>query len=289
MNKCLLVLCHSRAAHVEKCLESFFSARGSEEYRVVVVRQVGFDDVRDVVETFRSRLSLLIELEGDDSPEESIRRNRFIGYFACYQTLDSEIVLAMEDDVCISTDALEFIEQAYVRYESNRHFMGINLGSVEPLGDELVDSYSLVRYGIHGQASVLARRTWKRLLKSRIITENPGGHFDSAIEGLLKRGFMVTPNNSRHLDFGYGGTHAPERTDNDYFSRIHRSWVGESVVSAKDFHLKQIRHHWREDAVAYRWWANPYYRLVDPVRRRLGGRRGLRDIVMKAHAAVAFR
>ena len=268
MKKCLLILCYSRAGHLERCLQSFFGARGAGNYQVVVVRQVGHDDVAEVVNRHRDRLDLVVELEGDSLPEESIRRNRFLGYFACYQTLDAEIVLAVEDDVQISTDALEFIEQVYARHEADRDFMGINLGSVEPFDDTLIDSYSLLRYGIHGQASVLARRTWKRLLKSRILTENPGGHFDSAIEPLLRRGYMATPNNSRHLDSGSGGTHAPEETEDDYFSRIRKSWVGSFVSEEQNFKLRQIPHSWREDAVEYKRWSNPYYRFIEPFRRR---------------------
>jgi len=268
MKKCLLILCHSRAGHLERCFESFFAARGSDQFKVVVVRQVGHEDVAAVVSRYRDRLELVIELKGDPIPEESIRRNRFLGYFACYQTLDAELVLAMEDDVQLSTDALEFIEQVYARHKDDHNFMGINLGSVEPLNDDLIHSYSRLRYGIHGQASVLARRTWNRLLGSSIVTRNPGGHFDSAIEALLRRGYMVTPNNSRHLDSGFGGTHAPDENEDDYFSLIRQSWVGKTVTITPRFKLRQIQHHWRADAIAFRRWSNPYYRWVEPLRRR---------------------
>jgi hypothetical protein len=268
MKKCLLVICHSRAEHLEKCLASFVEARGSEAYMIVVVRQVGHDDVASVVNQVRDRVNLVIEVEADARPEESIRRNRFLGYFACYQTLDADLVLALEDDVLISTDALEFVTDMFVRYESDRNFMGINLGSIEPLREDLVDTYSLLRYGLHGQASVLSKRTWTKLVRSPIVLENPGGHFDLAIESYLKRGFMVTPNNSRHLDYGYGGTHASDDPQSNYFAGIRASWVGGSVSERLPWRLRQITHHWREDAVPYRAWANAYYRFVYPWRFR---------------------
>lgn len=116
--------------------------------------------------------------------------------------------------------------------------MCINLGSVEPLDVGLLDSYSLIRYRIHGPASVLSRRTWSKLLLSPIATRSPGGHFDSAVEAFLKRLFMVTPNNSRYLDSVSGGTHAPVETEDGYFSLIRQSWVGVTVPVAPRFRFR---------------------------------------------------
>lgn len=275
MRKCVLIICHSRAEELERCLSGFFSARGSEDYKVVVVRQLGFDDVADVLDRARDRISLLIEVEGAESARDSIRRNRFIGYFACYQTLNADVVLALEDDVLISFDALDFVDAMFRRYSSNRHFRGINLGSIEPRTVALADTYSLLRYGIHGPASVLAKRTWHKLLRSPTVLESPGGHFDAAIESYLKTGFMVTPNNSRYLDVGYGGTHAPDNPDSSYFAGLRDSWVGVDPREGADYTRLETRHHWRDDAIGYHAWATPYHRVVNLVRQwrmdRAGG------------------
>lgn len=270
LKKCILICCHSRAELLRRCLISCLGSRGSDSYSLVVVRQTGNDDVKQVLASFRAHISLLIEVEGLGRPEENIRRNRFLGYFACYQTLGAEIVLALEDDVQISTDALEFINQVYSRYMNYERFMGINLGSVEPRSPELFDSYSLLRYGLHGQASVLSKRTWEAIRKSPLMEFASPGHFDLAIEPILRQGFMVTPNNSRHLDSGAGGTHAPTRTSGDYFSQIEQSWVGDSVTEELDFRHLQIPHSWRVDAVPYRAWMNAYYKHIEPWRRRRG-------------------
>lgn len=274
MKKCVLVICYSRADNLESCLSSFFAARGSEDYKVVVVRQLGFEDVGDVIERFRHRLSLVIEIEGDDSAPESIRRNRFLGYFACYQTMNADLVLALEDDVRISFDALDYVESVFRRYSPHRRFRGINLGSIEPLQDDLIDTYSLLRYGIHGQASVLSRRTWNRLLCSPVVLESPGGHFDIAVESYLKTGFMVTPNNSRHLDVGYGGTHAPADSDSQYFAGIRDSWVGPDFREKREFRRWEMRHHWRDDAIPYHAWSTPYHRVANAIRNWRASRGG---------------
>lgn len=273
LNKCFLILCYSRADLLKQCLSSCLEARGSDEYSLVVVRQTGNDEVRQVLDSLRDRIRLMVEVDGWGRPEENIRRNRFLGYFACYETLGAEIVLAVEDDVQISSDSLEFINQMYLRYMDHPRFMGINLGSVEPRSADLLDSYSLLRYGLHGQASVLARRTWKAILESPVVQYRSQGHFDLAIEPILRRGFMVTPNNSRHLDSGAGGTHAPTRSIGDYFSQIEQSWVGNIVSEELDFRHRQIPHSWRADAVQYRGWMNPYYRFIEPRRRLRGVRR----------------
>lgn len=278
MRKSLLVICHSRPKLLANCLQSCFEARGFSEFALVVVQQTGSQEVTEVISQNRRHISLLVETDGYGPPEANIARNRYLGYFACYQTLQADIVLALEDDVQISTDALEFVSEVYSRYENVPDFMGINLGSVEPFNMALLNSYSFLRYGIHGQASVLNRKVWSKLLKSSIVQGSSPGHFDSALEPILRCGFMVTPNNSRHIDNGHGGTHAPHRVEDDYFARIEASWVGDKVKVPLHYFYQQIPHHWRSDAVPYKRWQNFYYRFIEPRRRQLGtARRSIRQ------------
>ena len=63
---------------------------------------------------------------------------------------------------------------------------------------------------------------------------------------------MVTPNLSRNLDLGYGGTFAPASKNDPYFIKIGKSWVGnENLLDLAYTHI-QIKHNWRFDSVSYK-------------------------------------
>ena len=62
---------------------------------------------------------------------------------------------------------------------------------------------------------------------------------------------MVTPNLSRNLDLGYGGTFAPKNKFDKYFISISKSWVKQLPKSPLVYGIEQINHSWRKDAVTY--------------------------------------
>ena len=60
----------------------------------------------------------------------------------------------------------------------------------------------------------------------------------SNIEFYLKSGFMVTPNLSRDLDFGWGGTHAPLDSMHPHYVKMRESWIGDNKHKILDYFFK---------------------------------------------------
>jgi hypothetical protein len=152
----------------------------------------------------------------------------------------------------ISCDALNFIDEMFTRYRKTRAFRGINLGSHQPLSIENQSTYSLLRFGLQGQGGVITRKTWSKLFNDKLFMDISKEGWDSKFEYFIKSGFMVTPNASRILDRGWGGTHAPADPMSPYFERMSKSWVGKIDSIPTKYRKENEIHLWRNDAIIYR-------------------------------------
>ena len=182
----------------------------------------------------------------------NINFNRILGTSICFELFQSDIVLGIEEDTMIGYDSLIFIDQMVERYSSNRAFRGVNLGSLELKTSENLNTYSLIRFGLHGQAGVITRKTWKRFSMKKLLEDISAEGWDSRFEFYIKSGFMVTPNASRLLDRGWDGTHAPSDSSHPYFEKQRKSWVGSDQFEINFFSQLDQVHSWRKDAVKYR-------------------------------------
>jgi hypothetical protein len=160
-------------------------------------------------------------------------------------------VLGIEEDTIISYDALSFIDEIFVRYNKVRAFRGINLGSHQPLSSQNQRTFSLLRFGLQGQGGVITRKTWSKLFSNKLYMNISKEGWDSKFEYFIKSGFMVTPNASRILDRGWGGTHAPSDPLSPYFERMSKSWVGTIDVTPTKYQKENEIHSWRNDAIIY--------------------------------------
>jgi hypothetical protein len=157
-----------------------------------------------------------------------------------------------------------FVLESWSRYKNVKRFRGANLGSLE--SGTLIDphGYSKIRFGVHGPAFMITRKTWlesdlKHLRDSGFVTL-----YDGYLESWIKTGFMVTPNLSRFKDLGIGGTHTPTSSADPYFKKMSESFNRESNVGK--FREIEITHSWREDAKAFHKRANLYYDLLNITR-----------------------
>lgn len=232
---------------------SILGAHGNEDWLKVLVCQTGHTDVASVVREYEDEFDLVMRLKPQHKTAlANINQNRLIGTSICFDLLGSDIVLGIEEDTMIAYDALKFIDQVFLRYQSKIGFRGINLGSHEPRTTENINTYSLLRFGLHGQAGVITSKTWRNLsikkIRKNITTEG----YDSWMEYYLKSGFMVTPNASRLLDRGWIGTHMPLDSTHPYFEKQINSWVGTTAFDIRDFVRKDVEHSWRKDAVIFK-------------------------------------
>jgi hypothetical protein len=256
----ILITAYSRPQELARCLESVTNQIGDVSYPIVVFRQKGNSEVSEVISRFLERISYLVEFNAlGKTPLENINLNRILGYEFCFNILKSKWVLAIEEDIEISNDSVRFVEAMYLRYAKKKSFRGVNLGSMEPLQDNLKSTYSLLRYGLHGQAAAICDKTWQKFKVPQLIERSKTHALDGQLEFYLKSGFMVTPNNSRYVDWGWNGTHAPKDASHTYYSQLRQSWVGKEVELNSAYSRMDIRHAWRSDCKPYRRFSLYFY------------------------------
>jgi hypothetical protein len=253
MNFSVVFLAYSRPELLVNSINSFTLASNSSSWKKVLVWQSGFEEMRLTVEDLRANFDLIVETRGNQNTVlANINFNRKLGMRLAFDDLGADFVLGIEEDAVISTDSLLFIEQICEKYQGRRNFMGINLGSVEPLLETDIKGYSRLRYGLQGQAGGLSKHAWKRCYKllQAYDTENVG--WDSRLEYFLKTGFMVTPNVSRMNEYGWiNGTHTSADSNHIHFQRLRESQFKGSLDSNLVYEEISIRHTWRKDVVLY--------------------------------------
>jgi len=254
--KVIVVFCHSRATLLENCIKSILSADNVNEWITVVVHQQGNYEVQEVIHKNLSNIDYLITFPPKYKKAIcNINANRIIGTKFAFNTLQADYVLGIEEDTQISKDALFFVDSIYRKFHRHKAFRGINLGSMEYGESARSREYSKLRYGAHGQAGVLVNNSWKKIEKKKLLNfdlDDPGKAWDAEIELYLKSGFMITPNLSRSLDKGVGGTFSPKNSSDRYFVEMEKSWDSFNYKANSNYVLQQIKHSWRYDAVKYR-------------------------------------
>jgi hypothetical protein len=264
-NQIIVVFCHSRAALLEKCLDSINSANKRQQWQLVLVHQKGNKVIQKVIHKNLSTIDILVTVKPNfDFPLGNINYNRVFGTSLCFDQLGADYLLAIEEDNLISKDALSFISFACEKYKDNKSFRGINLGSIEFGSTISKHGYSLLRSGLHGSAGVITKQTWNTIKKKQLFKfdlNNRQIAWDSQIEFYLKTGFMVTPNRSRNLDLGAGGTFAPKSITDPYFQKITRSWYESKSSTEITYRRIQIKHSWRKDVIEFKRIHNIIYKL----------------------------
>jgi len=250
----------SRATELSMCLDQIILANQSFDTPILVIHQTGNEDVDKVLKSYRQHIDYYFQLDGDGlSPLENINRNRILAYIIGFNWLNSDWVLAIEEDVLISEDSINFINIVMQKYYRYPGFRGINLGSRIPKSDHNKETYSKLRFGINGQASAITRRTWNYFNYRKLMKKSSSHPFDSQVEHYLKMGFMVTPNASRLKDIGWNGTHAPKDPTEIYYKELESSWVGNEKLGVTGYTLQNVVHNWRNDIRIYKWFTTPWH------------------------------
>ena len=252
----LVVISHRTDGLLERCLASLSASRDLDRWSLVIVRQPPDgtpDPCSGAIGGLRWAAEARIQASGL-AVERLIDRNRALAYDLAFRSLDADACLVVEDDVLLAPDALVFCRSMHERYAESRLFRGVNLGSHETGPKVSPAGYSLLRYGLHGQAAMLPAKTWRHLSEAGLLDWRKEGHWDARIEDHMKSGFVATPNRSRYLDLGTQGVHRSSSTDGAYFERLQESWIGEEPVTTDLYRHEQVRHGWRRDARSYRKW-----------------------------------
>jgi hypothetical protein len=257
----ILVLTFSRAELLDELLESISNLKNRNEVTLIVVRQTGYEEVGNIIEKWRNKIEVLLEIDGiENSIPENIGRNRLSGYAVAFDALGADWVLAVEEDVLLANDTLLFTKFIAEKFRRKQNFRGINLGSRLPLSDAGKNSYCKTRYGIFGQGAVMTAKSWKNMQAWKIIASSRLGHWDAAMEAYMKTGMTIAPNNSRYLDRGWTGTHASSNPEDAYYLDLTNSFVGNvSLRDSTNYKEVKIGYWWRSDLRKFKSWESLYY------------------------------
>lgn len=158
----ILIICYNRPRHLEKLFQSLEDYCLLESQQIVIVQQVGNIEVELLISKFREKTKKCMVLAFDGSQKSLIANisfNRLEGYKFCFNVLNYDYVIALEDDVVVGSDILYFTEFIMNKYLSKRNFRGINYGSHENYSDNTQGYFSQVRFGIQGPGSAIHRNT----------------------------------------------------------------------------------------------------------------------------------
>lgn len=245
---------------LSELINNIDALEGRKNHPLIVVRQLGDESVGKVIDACRSKINMLIELDGSaGSVPQNISANRIAGYAAGFDSYNADWILAVEDDVLLASDTLTFINYIFEKYEKNRKFRGINLGSKLVKSERGENSFCKTRFGIYGQGSMITIKTWRKLKKFNLISVALTTHWDSTFEYFVKTGFMVAPNNSRYIDRGINGTHMGSHSSDNYFSDVERSFIGFEPKKFSTYVELDLGYWWRKDLKKYSPLTNIFY------------------------------
>lgn len=252
-NNYILIISNSRHKIVSRCIKSVFDLENSEMWKKIHIHQIGHALTTKQFYKFQKNFDINILSEPKYSTNLSnINYNRLLGYRIAFDLLGADNVFGIEEDTVIAKDALVFTDFILNKYSKDSRFRGINFGSGEIDVSEYKNSYSLLRFGIQGQASLLTRNTWAKMPMSKLLNYESGEGWDSPIEFILKTGFMVTPNSSRILDYGWdSGTHAPKNKKDYYYMNMNKSFFKSRSRTNNYYQHNQIKHNSRLDSIEY--------------------------------------
>ena len=251
VNRSVVLKTFNRPELLKKCLHSLFECTGFRGHKLIVIHQTGNEEVAGILEDFKSEIHSLVQTRPSGSNVEScITNNTMLGFWLAFDFWQADYVLALEEDVQIGKDALEFAYQMFIKYRLDGRFRGVNLGSVLPRSLDRYSTYTRTRYGLHGPAGMITRSTWNDLDLQKLSGVS-ADNFDALMEFNLKSGFMVAPNNSRYLDRGFVGTHSTKLDQaSSYFTGLESSFV--SVDSTEMSYRENAEDpNWRRDCKIY--------------------------------------
>lgn len=254
MYKSILITTFNRPIELKASLDALKSCVNYSEFNLVVVYHEENEKNIEILSELDGENNFFIPVNGKEkSPIENMNFNRILGMNYCINELNSEFVIALEDDIVLGYDALFFCDILINRYCNDSEFRAVNLGSREPLTKFNKFEYGLFRYGLFGQASAMTAKVWKQILSLGLLSKIDSEGLDGIIEAYMKSGFVVMPYASRYIDIGWkNGTHAPRNENDTYYNQLKKSFCGVGSFSLESYRLSRHQYNWRRDCQVFR-------------------------------------
>lgn len=244
------IITYRRSHLLDSCLRSLSIAMSKNQYPVFIIIQDADEDDLAILRKYDNIVTEIIHVDvGDKNVEDLINSNRIRAWEFPLISRGYQYVICLEDDVEVSPDIFKFTEQVLAQVGRCRNFWGINYGSFEKPVES--STYSKLRYGLHGPASLISKRSLERFNLNWLMRFHGKIPWDSWVEPLVRTGFMVTSNVSRYRDNGYSGTHATLENNSEYFQKLNESFVHGLRTVATNYYHRDLEHHWRADCRIY--------------------------------------
>jgi hypothetical protein len=244
------IITHQRSHLLEMCLESVRRAMSLINYPVYVIVQDIDIETETVLRKYSEMISEVVYVKcNGENVERMINQNRVLAWETPLIRDSWKYVMCLEDDVEVASDIFLFTEQVIEQNSGIKGFHGINYGSFETIAG--TDTYSRLRFGLHGPASLISHESLKRFKLDKLMLLKGAIAWDSWVEPIAKTGFMVTSNLARYRDNGIDGTHATIGSHFDYFNQLSKSFELISPRLEVGYKHKDINHSWRQDCKVY--------------------------------------
>jgi hypothetical protein len=274
LNKAILVTTYNRVKELDLCLKALAACATFSDYYLVIVYHQEQEANNIFISGLNYQYGIYLPVDGSGRKGlENMNRNRITGLNYCFDTLNVESVVAVEDDVVCGYDALTFCSAMIKQYTNDPEFRGVNLGSKEPFHTNYLRDYNLFRFGIFGQGGAVTKPIWRKINKLGLLRHHAARGFDFLVEHYYKTGFVVMPRCSRYIDLGWNGTHAPKDPMDQYYQSLNGSWVGSTSFEVPAYRVKTFSYDWRDDCLPYKKNSNIkfYWRfLVFLIKLKLG-------------------
>lgn len=251
ISKYILLITYNRETKTREVLSNLKITSNIDEYELVVIRQVGNENVKSLIDSIDWIKVHHIPTKKKESIKQSINYNMHFGLQYCFNTLFAKHVVILEDDIVIGYDFLLFCENIIEKYYFHNQFRAINGFSSEKFDNTEIGNYARFRYGV-GWGWCLTDRVWKNL--QNIWNGKEDTHFDGLIEPFMRAGFVIMPKCSRILNIGWGNdnSHSPKMEDDEIYVKLKNSWVGSNSFPAIEYIEKtNIIYNWRNDCIPY--------------------------------------
>lgn len=245
------IITYQRSQLLNLCLESLQNAMIKQKYPLYIIIQDASKEDMDVLRKYERLISEIAHTGSNGlHVEELINRNRILAWELPLIQKGYQHVLCLEDDVEVSADIFDFTGKVLEQNSGSKHFWGINYGSFEKPEDS--GSYSKLRFGLHGPASLISQTSFKKFQIKTLQRLAGSIPWDGWIEPIVKKGFVVTSNVARYKDNGEEGTHTSVANNSEYFTKLNESFAYGQKRSSTEYRNMDIEHSWRKDCIVYK-------------------------------------
>lgn len=259
--KCVILICYNRPQKTKETLHCLRQAYGISSYHLIVVRQTSNDPDCEHVHKIINAIDWietthLTRSYDDNVPVVTkIQKNIFTGFSTAFDHHGHDLAVLLEDDICVSYDALHFFETMIQTHDHHPLFRAVNGYSLTNTTESQKFYYSKFRYGV-GNGWAISKKKWHSFFKPKWPQKDRIG-FDSHLETACKMGFVIMPYASRTKDIGWGekATFAPLHPS-DLNKKNEHSWI-----NSQPFHIQPYQYQpflpfdLRDDCVHFHWYS----------------------------------